>query len=144
MVIAAAPDLTPPDARGASSLARKLVGKWPWLGNAGQDLTEYVTDITALFAAFSIDAAKYVLHPLTGPDWKDDRPPAGTALRRELAAYDNRQRAAVKMARWIIEEDARRREMAEADARIEAERQAFREKCGGRDPVEILMQGRTH
>jgi hypothetical protein len=45
---------------------------------------------------------------------------------------------ALSSARWMAGEHARRREEAENDAAIEASKAAFREKHGGKSPLEVL------
>ena len=114
--------LTLPTRDEAKALTKHLLGKWPWLSKTEQDLRVYIADTAAIFCAFSLDAAKHVLDPVRGPTWERDMPPAGSALRRELQAFDGRRQAAVRAAQWMLAEADRRRLEVERDAQIDRER----------------------
>lgn len=136
-VIANLRDQPNPSRDDAKKLVKHLLGKWPWLAKTEQDLRVYYADGVAIFQAFSLAAAKHVLDPVAGPEWERDSPPPGTALRRELAAFDSRRRAAAHAAQWIIDEAERRRAEAERDALIERERAERRAK--GLPPLSSVL-----
>lgn len=139
-LLASPPDFTAPTAREAHGLAQQLLAKWPWLGSTQQDLTVYAADVAILFAGHSRDAARHVLHPMTAPEWDGDRPPAPNALRRALSAFDEARRAAVRNAQWMIDEAGRRAKAAEVEAQRLAGRQAFLERCHGRNPIDVILE----
>lgn len=139
-VIAGIDNRPEPTRDEAKRLTRHLLAKWPWLAKTDQDLRVYMADTAALFAAFSLDAAKHALDPVNGPAWERHMPPSPGALREALAAFDDRRRAAVASAKWLIAESARRAEEAAFDAKIEADRASFKERNGGKTMQQVLQE----
>jgi len=64
--------------------------------------------------------------------------PTRAELREELEALAEPVRLALASARWMAKEHARRQAEADNERAIEASKAAFREKHGGKSPLEVL------
>lgn len=119
-------------------MARQLLGNWPWLAKTDQDLKVYINSVTTIFAAYSVEAAKQVLHPVHGIVGESERPPSPAALNQALKAFEDRQRAVARAAEWVIAETERRAAEKAHEEQIEADKRAFREKHKGRSLVDVF------
>lgn len=116
-----------------------LRSNWPWLAKTGQDLEGYLANLGILIEGSTEAAVRHVINPKTGPDWEGDRPPTPQAFRRELAAYEERQRGLVRAAERILAEAERRAAEAERDRQIEADRPKILDKLKGRSPLQAII-----
>lgn len=139
-IIAAVDAIPQATARGAAVMAMELLGNWPWLTSTTQDLSVYSKNVTAVFAAFTVAAGRAALDPVTGLVSQSERPPSIAQLREYLHQFDNKRKWARHAAQNLLEENERRAGERERDARIEAERKAFREKHGDKTLLQVFQE----